>query len=162
MSKIDSTRLKELLQYNPSTGNFTWIANMGKRVKAGQVAGCIHHMGYVVIYKDKKSYLAHRLAWLYVYGEYPTNNIDHINGIRSDNRIENLRDATQAENCQNIHKVRCSSGLMGAYFDKTRSRWYSAIKLNGKSKLLGHFKTAKDAHQVYISAKRLMHPFGNL
>jgi hypothetical protein len=162
MSNIDSTRLKELFQYDPNTGNFTWLHNAGKRVKAGQIAGCLHKNGYIQIGIDKKVHLAHRLVWLYVYGEYPKNQIDHRNGIRSDNRVANLRDATSAENCQNLLRARGSSGLLGAHFQKTRNRWSSSIKLNGTKTHLGYFKTAEDAHVAYLNAKRALHPFNNL
>ena len=163
MSKIDSTRLKDFLTYDLQSGKFYWKTNRGYHIKVGDVAGCLHHSGYIVIAIEKQQYQAHRLAWLYVHGEYPKNHIDHINGIRSDNRIENLRDAIQSENCQNLKKSRGLSGLLGASIDPVRkNRWKSSIKLNGKNIYLGWFKTPKEAHQAYIQAKRQLHPFGTL
>lgn len=163
MSKIDSTRLKELLTYDEEFGCFYWRQNRGRRIKAGDVAGCIHRNGYIVIVIDKKQYQAHRLAWLYVYGVFPKNSIDHINGWRADNRIFNLREATQAENCQNLKKSRGLSGFLGVSIDtQRRNRWKASIKLGGKSHHIGWFKTPEAAHEAYLLAKRNMHPFGTL
>jgi hypothetical protein len=163
MSKIDFTRLKELLNYDKDSGCFYWKQNQGRRIKAGDIAGCIHHNGYIVICINKKQYQAHRLAWLYIYKEFPKSSIDHINGIRSDNKISNLREATQSENCQNLKKSRGSSGFLGVSIDsQRRNRWKASIKLYGKTTHLGWYKTPQEAHQAYIEAKRKMHPFGTL
>ena len=163
MSKIDSTRLKDFLTYDPKSGQFYWKINRGYHIKVGDVAGCLHHNGYIVISIEKQQHQAHRLAWLYVYGEYPKHYIDHINGIRSDNKIQNLRDATQAENCQNLKKPRGQSGFLGVSIDTFRkNRWKSSIKLNGKNIHLGWFKTPEEASQAYIQAKRQFHPFNTL
>lgn len=163
MSQIDSTQLKECLTYDEEFGCFYWRHNRGRRVKAGDVAGCLHHKGYVVITIGKKQYQAHRLAWLYVHGKYPEAQIDHINNVRSDNRISNLRQATQAQNCQNLRKSRGSSGFLGVSFDSTRgNRWNASIKLDGKKYHLGWFKTAEQAHQAYLYAKRNLHPYGSI
>ena len=163
MSELNSTRLKEFLKYNPDTGVFIWEQNIGRRVKSGQKAGCLHPSGYVQIRFNGKSYSAHRLAWFYVHGAWPKESIDHINNIRSDNRILNLREANQSENCQNLKKSRGASGFLGVSIDSVRgNRWKSAIKLNGKNYHLGWFKTAEQAHEVYLIAKRTMHPFGTL
>lgn len=163
MSKIDSTRLKEILTYDNESGCFHWRQNRGHRIKIGDVAGCVHHTGYIVISIDKKQYQAHRLVWLYVYGSFPKNNIDHINGCRSDNRISNLRDATQSENCQNLKKSRGLSGFLGVSIDtQRRNRWKASIKVNGKNHHIGWFKTPDAAHKAYLLIKRKIHPFGTL
>jgi len=163
MSTIDFTRLKEIFTYDEEFGRFHWKQNQGRRIKAGDVAGCVHHNGYIVIGINKKQYQAHRLVWLYVHGTFPKYNIDHINGLRSDNRILNLREATQAENCQNLKKSRGLSGLLGASIDTQRqNRWKASIKLKGKNYHLGWFKTPEAAHEAYLLAKRSIHPFGTL
>lgn len=163
MSKIDSTRLKHFLTYDEEYGQFYWRQDVGRRVKAGDVAGCLHHKGYVVIVIEKRQYQAHRLAWLYVNGSHPKAQIDHINGVRSDNRITNLREASQAENCQNLKKSRGTSGFLGVTIDSVRgNRWKASIKLNGENIHLGWFKTPEQAHESYLTAKRSLHPFGTL
>lgn len=163
MSSIDSTLLKQLLKYDPETGVFTWINDMGRRVKAGKEAGCLHHKGYVQIRINGKSYLAHRLAWLYVYGEWPEYGIDHINGFKTENHISNLRQADQSQNSQNLKRSRGSSGFLGVSIDIDRkNRWKASIKLNGKTTHLGWFKSPEQAHEAYVAAKRAMHPFGTL
>jgi len=95
----------------------------------------------------------------------PENEIDHINGIRNDNRICNLREATKSENAQNQRKAPShnkSTGLIGASFDKRYKKFESKIHINGKSKFLGYFKTAIEAHNAYLTEKRLIHPFGTI
>ena len=140
---ITRTRLTELLSYCSETGCFTWIAKTTKfsKVQIGDVAGTTsHHKGYVYIKIDGKQYAAHRLAWLYVYGELPKDQIDHINRNRSDNRIQNLRHANNAQNAIN-RKIRSDnkSGYRGVCFDKQKNKWRSYISLNGKLKTIGYF-----------------------
>ena len=99
---LTAERLREVLAYDAETGVFTWRDNRGSRAPAGSVAGNVSHQrGYRQIRVDYNRYLAHRLAWLYVYGEWPAAQIDHINGQTEDNRIVNLRPATQRQNCLN-------------------------------------------------------------
>lgn len=163
MSSLNSTRLKELLQYSHDTGIFTWINNMGKRIKAGAEAGCLTRHGYVQIRIDAKSYAAHRLVWLYMYGSFPSMSIDHIDGDKTNNARANLRLATQAENCQNLKKSRGKSGFLGVTIDSQRNnRWKASIKLNGKQQHIGWYRTPEEAHQAYLQVKRLKHPFGTL
>lgn len=162
MSNINSTDLKQLLKYDFETGAFTWLVSPSKPIKAGSLAGSLHHKGYIQICINKKNYLAHRLAWLYYYGTLPNKTIDHINGKKNDNRITNLRDISQSNNCQNLLRSRGSSGLIGAHFQKLRNRWSSSIKLNGIKTHLGYFKTAEEANTAYLAAKRSMHPFNTL
>lgn len=163
MRELDSTYLKELFNFNPIDGIFTYKTKRSNKLPIGAVAGCISKKGYMVCMIDQKQYQGHRLAWLYHYGVFPKSHIDHINGIRSDNRIENLREASQAENCQNLKKSRGASGFLGVTIDSHRkNRWKSSIKLNGKQTHLGWYKTPEEAHQAYIKAKRELHPFGTL
>ena len=158
MSRIELTheRLKELLSFDDETGRFKWIARRG-HMTAGMAAGSLHKDGYYRVAIDKKSYLLHRLAWLYVYGSWPSNVLDHINGIRTDNRIENLRDVTQTENKQNTKKAnrRNKVGLQGVSQDG--NKFWSRIKNNGKFTYLGRYETPELAHQAFLKAKREMH-----
>ena len=91
---LTQARLKKLLSYNTDTGEFRWRVTRRGAARAGSVAGCVRHDGYVRIAIDGKRYLAHRLAWLYVHGELVPE-LDHANGVRSDNRLDNLRPATR-------------------------------------------------------------------
>lgn len=162
-SDLTAQRLRELLHYDPRTGIFTRLVsrNCGT-AEPGYHAGYPNAEGYIHFMVDRRTYMAHRLAWLYMTSKWPQNLIDHINGIKNDNRIENLREATASENKQNMRKARSdckNSGLMGAYFDiRYGGRWFSNITINGKRQHLGMFSTAEDAHAAYIEAKRRLHP----
>jgi hypothetical protein len=154
---VTQERLKELLSYDPETGIFIWNNRTGKR-PAGSVAGCKEHRGYVVITADRKRYYAHRLAWIYCNGQNPFNEIDHINGNKSDNRIKNLRDVTAKENHQNLKKATArniSSGFLGVR--KLNGKYLAQITIEGKDRHLGTFNSAEEAHAVYIYAKRKFH-----
>lgn len=154
--------LKSRLHYDPETGLFTWLVDASRgKVKKGSVAGCLRDDGYRLISPvGKIPYRAHRLAWLYVYGFNPESGIDHINGIKDDNRIINLRLATDAENMQNIHNATCRSktGLRGVY--KTKQNTFRVqIGLSGKHYYLGTFKTIDEAGAAYRNFKEKFHPF---
>lgn len=148
--------IKQLFNYDEQTGHFTRIVGRGSS-HAGDLAGSVTWNGYVTIYLDKKNYRAHQLAWLYVYGEIPNTDIDHINRNRSDNRISNLRIASRSEN--NINSKLYShntSRFRGVSFSKERNKWESKIKHNGKTLHLGRFNSPEEAHQKYITeAKRI-------
>lgn len=161
MSKLDSTRLRELLDYDPLTGVFTWRVRRGKAVPGG-VAGTPQNRGYLTIWVCGRRHLSHRLAWCYVYGDWPTDELDHINGVRDDNRIANLRAATHAQNHQNKRAAMGRVGLLGASFDRARGKWESQIKLNGVRYFLGRYPTETEAHEAYVTAKRKLHKFGTL
>ena len=161
MAKADLTaqRLRELLDYDPSTGLFTWRVTNGWRRKAGAIAGGAETWnGYLRVGIDGRVYMAHRLAWLHVHGEWPQADIDHINGIRSDNRIVNLRDVTRSVNLQNKKESSKPGRLMGTAWVPSRQCWYATIKTDRKMKYLGSFKTEEAAHAVYLEPKRRLHP----
>jgi len=144
-NQITQKRLKEVLNYSKATGIFRWAINKGQKTKYGDVAGWADS-GYTRIQIDGKSYRAHRLAWLYVYGGFPTNKIDHINQIKSDNRIANLRDVTHTENLQNqkLYKTN-TSGVVGVHWHKVWKRWEASITVDGIQKYLGKFKDKSKA-----------------
>lgn len=150
---ITQEYLKSILNYDPETGLFTWLVQKGKRVKIGQKAGIISE-GYIKIKIDGKKYFAHRLAWLYMTGEWPKDEIDHKNTIRGDNRWENLREATSQQNSFNISiRVNNKSGFKGVYKYKHYG-YRAAINFNGKITMLGLFATAKEAHEAYVKAAK--------
>ena len=151
--------LKSLLNYDPETGEFTWLINKG-RAKAGSIARYSDSYGYLRIKINKKDYFAHRLAWLYVYGEFPENDIDHIDGDRSNNSISNLRKATRSENLQNLAlSISNNSGFIGVHFKKSAKKYVARIRVEGRHKHLGYYDTAELASEAYKEAKRKFHRF---
>lgn len=158
MAKSDLTadRVRELLHYDSETGALTW-RNCKKRTPDG-LAGCFRSDGYRMIRVDDVLHYAHRLVWLYVTGQFPADHIDHINGDRSNNRFENLRDVPNAINSQNQRKASScnkASGLLGV--QRNHNGWQACITTNGKRKCLGTYKTPEEAHAAYLAAKRERH-----
>ena len=158
MNDIDSTLVKEILKYCPETGLFTWRIRPTNTIRVGDEAGTAHNRGYKTITINKKKYLAHRLAWLYFYGSLPSKSIDHINGIRTDNRIKNLRQVTHSENLQNQRRPRKSNPYLGVTKRPDNKKWVAYITVNGLQKNLGSFENAEEAHEAYVQAKRVYHP----
>jgi hypothetical protein len=149
---LTAEELRERLDYDPLTGVFTWRASNNFSYKTGDVAGYYTDLGYRRIEMKGRSYAAHRLAWLHVYGVWPPAELDHINGVRDDNRIANLREATRAENNRNTkawRNKRCA--LKGV--DMPRGRGFRArIRAQGKSVHLGYYGTEEEAHAAYKAA----------
>ena len=146
---IKPERLKEVLDYSTETGLFTWKINAGRCIK-GRATSYITHNGYKKIKVDKKSYVAHRLAWLYVYNKFPNGDIDHIDGDRLNNKISNLREASRSQNLQNKKmQSNNSSGYIGVSYDKKRNKWDARISVFGKQICLGLFITAEEASRAY-------------
>jgi len=150
-------RLLELIRYDPDTG--VLYHRLGRRgVRAGGVAGTVKKDGYIVITLDRKGFVAHRLAWLYVHGSEPRNQIDHINGVRNDNRIANLRDVSPREQQHNSGlSVANKSGFIGVSYLKARRKWKAQIRYHGKSHHLGEFQNILDAMNAYQQAKAAFH-----
>ena len=155
---LTQERLKELLHYNPETGIFTWLVYRSRYARVGSVAGTIW-LGRIVIMIDRKHYKAHRLAWLYVHGKFPTNQIDHINEEPSDNRITNLREATNAQNQENAKKPQANNKLGLRGVSQFRGRYQAAIRHKRIQYHLGFYKTPEEAKAVYDKKKRELHPF---
>ena len=155
--ELTQARLKELLHYDPDTGVFTRLVRTSNSVKIGDVAGTASH-GYIILRIGGKFYRAHRLAWVYTYGTWPKSDVDHINGLRGDNRIVNLRDVTHSENMHNQKSA--NAGNAHGHMGVTRSgrKWVARIGLHGKSIYLGTFATAALAAEAYRTAKPAYHP----
>jgi hypothetical protein len=148
--------LKSVLHYSPQTGLFTNLMARRNRAKKGAVAGGLHPKGYITICLNYKSYLAHRLAWLYVYGELPER-IDHINGNPADNRITNLRECTNSQNLHNRgNPANNRTGYKGVYRYKDTSRFVAQIWLDGQAIYLGVWDTAEEAHHAYKNASMVL------
>jgi hypothetical protein len=163
MNHIDSTLLREILKYDPDTGLFTWQKKICKRTVIGNSAGCLRN-GYITINLFGKRYQAHRLAFIYMYGHCNLQDVDHINGIKNDNRIVNLRLATRAENKQNRISIQPNnkSGYTGVDWHKSSNSWRATITTMRQQKHLGLFQTSEEAYAAYVAAKRALHPFSNL
>lgn len=143
---ITQKYLQSILEYNPDTGIFTWKIDVDNNVKYGNTAGNVNNKGYMRIAINKKSYLAHRLAWLYVYGEFPLEQIDHTNHDRTDNRIDNLRCVSNQENAMNASKRKDNkSGTVGVSWYNRYNKWVVQIKANNKRIHLGYFTDINDA-----------------
>ena len=155
---ITQPELQEVLNYAPETGLFTWIRTSKSSCrKPGDAAGSTNGEGYRQIGISRRYYFAHRLAWLYVHGSWPEGWIDHINGIRTDNRMCNLRIVTARENNFNIRAVRARSGYIGVY-QKSSGSFEASIKADGKRRRLGSFGSAEEASNAYQAAKAILHP----
>ena len=148
---LTQARLLEVLSYNSETGLFTRRITR-KKWKAGELAGGYSDDGYVVIRVDGTLHRAHHLVWLYMFGCFPAHEIDHINGIRDDNRLENLRDVQRKTNCKNSFMRRDNtSGTTGITYEVGKYR--ARITVNGKCVHLGRFTTKEDAESSLIAAR---------
>ena len=156
---ITQERLKSLLTYDPDTGEFRWRVRRGGSANSGVIAGARNSEGYVQIQIDANKHKAHRLAWLYVHGEHPTE-IDHINRVKHDNRIVNLRSVTHAQNGQNQKRPKNNtSGHIGVDFHKRSNRWRARIKIDGKLTDIGYFDTKEAAALARANAEQTYLPF---
>lgn len=155
--KLPLKHLKELLSYSPETGDFTWLEKRG-RVAAGEVAGHLDSRGYIRIIIDGKKYRAHRLAWFYVHGKWPEDQIDHVNGKCSDNRLKNLREATCSQN--NFNKPlqkNNTSGVKGVYWHKGKQRWRAICRVDGKRYTVGNFVELEKAAEAIKDFREANH-----
>mgnify|MGYP005821022313 CR=1 FL=1 len=161
--QISAERLKRLLSYDPESGQFTWLArevrNHFDRIWNTRYAGTIpnyrNSYGYILISIDGRRHFAHRLAWLYMTGAWPKDDIDHINLQRDDNRWCNLREATRSENKANTSLSAANkSGIKGVHWHRKYQKWHANIKVRGKAFFLGSFSTAEEAREAYEAAAR--------
>ena len=170
MSELTQSYLKEALHYNPKTGEFTWNVRPRSHFRtdrgliafnckfAGKPAGCKQtpkrrRSSYIHIKINNKTHYAHRLAWLYMFGEWPENHIDHIDGNGLNNRLENLRDVSNRGNSMNQKTpLNNTSGVKGVYWNKECKKWRARIMINGKSKSLGYHTTLEAAAAARAAA----------
>jgi HNH endonuclease len=148
----------ERIRYDAATGVFTWAVS-APGITVGKVAGSLTVAGYWVIKLGRESHRAHRLAWFLAHGEWPAGEVDHINGVRCDNRLQNLRVVDRAGNSQNrrVAQSNSKSGLLGVCWVPHARRWRAQIMANKVMHRLGYFSTPQDAHAAYLAAKSSLH-----
>lgn len=152
---LNREKLQEMLNYDPQTGIFVWRVDRGKARK-GAPAGRRNDCGYIIIRINGRGYRAHRLAWLWTDGNWPSSDLDHINGNRSDNRVANLREATRAQNNMNARlRGDNKTGFKGVFFNKQNRRWQARVTKDGRQIHAGCFDTAEQAHAAYYEAAKL-------
>ena len=151
---LEHKDLLDLINYDEYTGIFTW-KKARRGVVTGKILGCDNGFGYLRITVLGRSYYAHRLAWFYIHGDFPKNEIDHINGVKNDNRIANLRDVPNQVNAQNklFAKSNSKSQILGVSWHKKANKWQADICIYKNKEYLGLFDSAEDAHKAYINKK---------
>jgi len=161
--------VRECFEYDEATGQFVWrrrplhhfvsqhaCKSWNGRNAGKKALGCPNTNGYLQIRINKKLYFAHRLAWLYVYKKHPKDQLDHINCEKTDNRILNLREASNTENGRNTKtNNRNTSGFKGVSWRVRYNVWQASIKLSGKTVHLGTFNNPEDAHKAYVKAAKI-------
>ena len=158
MSRPTCEQLRSLFRYDSKTGNLIRRVSTNSNTKVGDIAGRITSAGYRQVSVHGKKYVAHHLVWVYHYGEWPKDQLDHINRIRDDNRIENLREATRTQNSFNRLSYKGSkSKYKGVSIHKTSGKWCAYYQASGDSKWLGLFDTEEAAAEAYKKATEKLH-----
>jgi hypothetical protein len=147
--RLNPESLSDVLSYAPETGQLTWkaVVNRQRKDLIGKIAGQKHHSGYLCITFNGKEYAAHRVCFYLHHGRWPKNYIDHINGIRDDNRICNLRDVQRCINAQNQKEHR-EGKLWGASWQKRNGNWMARFTHKGKQMRFGSYATEEQAHEI--------------
>lgn len=158
---LEQSTLKEFLSYNPETGLFTWLISRGT-AKAGAIAGSVsvdvNGRKYIRLRINKQQYKAHRLAWLYMTGEWPENLVDHKDGDGLNNVWSNLRKATKSENNHNqVLNANNTSGVKGVYWHKNIKKWRAQIVCHGKNKHVGYFDSIPEAQSAIQRVREELH-----
>lgn len=152
--------LRSALAYDPDTGVIIWVRSESPKIPRGTVAGHSKASGYVEIRIQGISYGAHRIAWCLHHGEWPKDQIDHVNRIRNDNRICNLRECSNAENQQNDHiRADNTSGVTGVSYKSADRKWVAYINVGGRRHQLGRYSSRAAAIAAREEGKRLHHTF---
>lgn len=155
---LTQERLKELLDYDPETGLFTWLVQYNSRTVVGNVAGCIDNNGRRKIQIGGNQYYGSRLAWLYMTGEWPVGLIDHKDGDQANNAWNNLREATYNESTHNRYLPVGESGLRGVRrVSSNPHRWEARIAVGYRRVSLGAFDSVEEAHAAYLAASENLH-----
>ena len=155
---LSQNELKTWMHYDPCTGVFTWIKKPNKSITIGTKAGSLEPNGYLRTRIHQKALFLHRLAWLYMTGEWPPCACDHINGDKQDNRWSNIRLASGSQNQCNRKKPRNNtSGVKGVSWDASRGTWNVSIKIKGKSINAGRFKTMDQAKEAVKKKREELH-----
>lgn len=159
MTELTAERARELFDYDQSTGVLAWKMQPRKRYKPSLTAGYKRKDGYLTTQADGRAYLNHRIIWLLVIGSWPSEQVDHVNGIRNDNRIGNLREATHSANCENRRLAAANNPTryLGVSLHKQSKKYQASIRVNGRQMYLGLFSTAEAAYAAYLTAKRQHH-----
>lgn len=158
MSRPTAEDVRRIFNYDPETGEFRWRLSPNPKVVPGQVAGYVNKDGRRRIGVNGRFYKAHRLAWLYVHGRWPSDMLDHVNGQPDDNRICNLREASRAENGMNRQRGKNNkSGYKGVHWHANNRSWRAQITACGRQRFLGSYSSAEEAHQAYVAAARELH-----
>ncbi len=156
MKRLTRSELMEILEYDVNSGNFYYLKSTARCIKIGEIAGSIKKDGYIRIVIKKKEYSAHRLVFLFLNGEYPIENVDHINHDRADNRLNNLRLATYGDNNRNSGmRSTNTSGVNGVSWNVSAKRWVSYINGDNKTIHLGSFTSFCDAVDARKNAEIL-------
>lgn len=158
MTQLTQERLKELIHYDGETGVFTRLVGLGKRPELkGTHPGFLNRQGYVMLPVDSKTYRAHRLAWLYAHGRFPKEAIDHINAVKNDNRLCNLREATKQQN-ERAKGLRCNntSGTTGVYWSRAAKKWQAFIKVDQQVRYLGIYEDKNLAVSARHAAEKTL------
>ena len=150
---LDPKNVQEIFEYRAAEGALYW-RHRTRGHAAGVLAGCKRRDGYQEVRFGGKSYLLHRLIWCHVYGQMPIAYIDHIDGDKSNNRVENLRDVSHTVNVQNSEKP---AGKLSAGVGKSYNKYFAQIQSNGERKYLGLFSTELEAAQAYQNARAVLH-----
>ncbi|HIE4429971.1 TPA: HNH endonuclease [Burkholderia multivorans] len=151
-SELTAERARELLDYDPETGEFRWKVRRGKQ-RPGLLAGSVDAKGYVTIRIDYKLLFAHRVAWLIVTGEWPIFQIDHRDGDKSNNRFANLRTATNSQNQANIGlRAHNTSGIKGVSWSREKQKWEARFRCENRQYFVGYFNDIREARVAYQCA----------
>lgn len=161
VKRLTQARLRELIDYDSETGIFTWreriLSKKRHSLRGGRVAGSIRPDGYIMIGVDRRSYQAHRLAWLYTHGYFPEQTIDHINRDPSDNRLKNLREASMSCNIKNSKVGKNNkSGVKGVYWHESMSVWIARIKTDNTYRFLGGCRSFCEAVCARLAAEQCL------
>ena len=157
MATVDLTaqRAHDLFDYNPTTGVLVRKFWRGGRGGAGTTVGVKTALGYLQIRVDGRHYLVHRVAWLMTHGNWPAEQIDHIDRVRDNNKLSNLREATNAENLRNKGQYRTNkSGATGVHFNRQRKKWEAAFVIDGARKYVGLYRSVEEASEARAEAQR--------